>query len=236
MLYLGYYICGILIFVAFIISLVIQNRVNKTYEAYLDEPSSIDLTGAELARKLALDNGLDLKINKCKGKLTDHYNPKDKSINISEANYNSKSISAHAIVAHEFGHALQHAQKYGAFNLRQTVVKISNFVSGMLVPIIIIGLIIELVYFSTAGSVIIYVMVGIYSLSVIAGLVTLPVEFNASSRAKEILFASGSTSDEEKMATSKLLNAAALTYVASLFVSLVYFLRLIFLLLASRRD
>lgn len=234
--YIGYCICGIVIFIAFIASLIVQNRVNKTYEAYIDEPSSIDLTGAELAEKMAREQGLNLTIKRCNGKLTDHYNPKDKSINISEGNYNSKSISSHAIVAHEFGHALQHAEKYGAFRVRQAIVKISNFVSGMLLPIIIVGLILELVYFATAGRVIIYVMCGIYGLSVLAGLVTLPVEYNASSRAKKLLFQMGSTSEEEQIATENLLNSAALTYVASLFVTLAYFVRILFLLLGTRRD
>ena len=235
-LYIGYWVCGIFILIAFIASMIVQNKVNKTYEIYSDELSSIDLTGAELARKLAVDNGLDIAVNMCKGKLSDHYNPKDKSINISEANYNSKSISAHAIVAHEFGHALQHAEKYGAFKLRQTVVKISNFVSGMLLPIIIVGLILELVFMATAGRVIIYVMCGVYGLAVIAGLVTLPVEYNASSRAKKILLEMGSVTEQEQSATEELLNSAALTYVASLFVTLAYFARILILLLGTRRD
>ncbi len=234
--YIGYCICGVFILVAFFASLVVQNRVNKTYEAYKEEPSSIDLTGAELARRLASENGVNVTIKMCKGKLSDHYNPKDRSINISEENYHSKSLSAQSIVAHEFGHALQHARNYGAYKVRQTVVKISNFVSGLLVPMIIVGLILELVFFSTAGNIIIYVMCGVYGLSVLVGLVTLPVEYDASARAKKLLFAMGNTSEEEQNATANLLNSAALTYVASLCVSLAYFLRLVFLLLASRRD
>lgn len=234
--YLGYIICGVVILIAFLVSLVVQSKVTKTYDAFKEEPSSLDLTGAELARRLATENGLNLTIKCCKGKLTDHYNPKEKSINISEGNFNSKSISAQSIVAHEFGHALQHAQNYGVFKLRQAVVKVSNFVSGLLFPIIIIGLILELVYFATAGRIIIYIMCGVYGLSVLAGLVTLPVEYNASSRAKKLLFKMGLTSEEEQNATAQLLNSAALTYVASLFVTLAYFLRIVFLLLASRRD
>ena len=194
------------------------------------------MTQAELAEKLAETNGLFIPIKMCRGKLSDHYNPKDKSINISEENYNSTSVSAHAIVAHEFGHAMQHAQNYGAFKVRQTVVKISNFMSGLLFPMIIIGLILELVFFATAGRVIIYVMCGVYGVSVLAGLVTLPVEFNASNRAKKMLQSLGMTGDDEVNATAELLNSAALTYVASLFVTLAYFMRILFLLLASRRD
>lgn len=234
--YLEYLICGIVILFAFFVSLFVQNKVNKTYDNYRDQTSSIDLTGAQLAQKLAEENGLNLSIKMCRGKLSDHYNPKDNSINISEENYNSKSISTQAIVAHEFGHALQHAQKYTAFNIRQAVVKISNFVSGMLFPLIIVGLILELVFLASAGRVIIYVMCGVYGLAVLAGLVTLPVEYNASSRAKKLLFKMGAQSELEQTATAELLNSAALTYVASLFVTLAYFFRILFLLLSIRRD
>lgn len=234
--YLGYLICGAFILLAFVVSLVVQNRVHKTYDVYKDMASSIDLTGAELAERLAERKGMNLTINRTNGKLSDHYNPRDKSINISSENFNSKSISSQAIVAHEFGHALQHAENYGAFAVRQAIVKISNFVSGLLMPMIIVGLILELVFLATAGRIIIYIMCGVYALSVIAGLVTLPVEYNASSRAKKLLIEMGATSENEKTATAQLLNAAAMTYVASLFVSLAYFLRILFLLLSIRRD
>lgn len=234
--YLGYYICGIVILIAFIVSLIVQTKVNKTYEKFKNQSSTIDLTGEELARRLCLENGLSLSVKMCRGKLSDHYNPKDRSINISEENYSSSSISAQSIVAHEFGHALQHAEHYGAFKLRQVVVKLSNFISGLLFPMIILGLILELVFFATAGRIIIYIMCGVYGLSVLAGLITLPVEFNASSRAKKLLYKMGAVEDEEVKATSALLNAAAMTYIASLFVTLAYFLRIIFLFLATRRD
>lgn len=234
--YIGYLICGIVILVAFVVSLIVQHKVQSNYSKFIDVPSSIDLTGAQLVEKMAQEHNVGVFVKRCSGKLSDHYNPKDRSINISEENYNSKSISAHAIVAHEFGHALQHAQEYKAYNVRQTVVKVSNFVSGLLMPMIIVGLILELVFFASAGRVIIYVMCGVYGMAVIAGLVTLPVEFNASKRAKKILVDMGATSQSEQNATSELLNSAAMTYVASLFVTLAYFMRILLLLLASRRD
>ena len=234
--YTGYMICGVAILFAFIASLIVQNKVNSTYSKFVKTLSSIDLTGAELVEKMAIQYNVGVFVNKCKGRLSDHYNPKNRSINISEENYNSKSISAHAIVAHEFGHALQHAQEYKAYNVRQAVVKVSNFVSGLLMPMIIVGLILELVFFASAGRVIIYVMCAMYGIAVIAGLVTLPVEFNASKRAKKILADMGATSQSEQNATSELLNSAAMTYVASLFVTLAYFMRILLLLLASRRD
>lgn len=236
--FIGYTACGIAIILAIILAFSAQHKVNETFNAYKDVSSSLALTGAELAEKLARENGLDLKIKVCKGNLTDHYNPIDKSLNISEKNFNSRSIAAQAIVAHEFGHALQDAQKYGAFRVRQFVVKVSNFVSGLLMPMLIIGCILQFAFYLWAGSIVIYVMTGMYALSVIMGLVTLPVEFNASKRAKELLYNMGCTDEEEVYATKELLNSAAMTYVASLLVSLAYFVRLLFMLLslAAARD
>lgn len=234
--YIGYWICGIAIIFAIIISVFAETRVNSAFNKYKDKISSIDLTGAQLAEKLALDNHIGVNIRSCTGKLTDHYNPTDRSLNISEANFNSRSIASQAIVAHEFGHALQHAEGYGAFKLRQLVIKISNFISTLLIPMIILGLLLEIFLFAGVGNIIIYVYVGIYTIAVIANLVTLPVEYNASARAKKLLVAMGCDSQEEKDATDNLLNAAAMTYVASLLVSVAYLARLIFLLLALRRD
>lgn len=234
--YLGYLICGVAILFLFIVSLLVQAKVNGNYNRYKEVSSSLDCTGRELVEKLSSLTGIAVNVRSCHGKLSDHYNPKDRSINISEENYNSNSIASHAIIAHEFGHALQHEKRYGAYNVRQAVVKLSNFVSGMLFPILIVGLILELIFFFTAGRIIIYVVCGVYGLSVLAGLVTLPVEFNASSRAKKMLVSLGAVGQEEREATSKMLNSAALTYVASLFVTIAYFLRFLFLILASRRD
>lgn len=234
--YIGYIISGIIILIAIIVSLVMEVKVNSAYDKYRNVGSSLDLTGAELAEKMAQESGITIVVRKCNGKLTDHYNPKDKSLNISESNFNSKSISAQSVVAHEFGHALQDANGYAPLKIRQAVIKISNFVSGLLIPLLLIGVLLQLFWIAGAGSIIIYVSVGIYAISVIASLVTLPVEFNASSRAKKILYQMGCTSDEEVRGTDKVLNAAAMTYVASLFVSLAYFLRFLMLLLAMRDN
>lgn len=235
--YIGYIISGVAILVSVIIALVAQVKVNNAFDKYKDVPSSIDLTGAGLAEKLSEENGVGLTVRECQGKLTDHYDPRDKSINISQSNFNSKSIASQAIVAHEFGHALQDAEGYAPFKVRQFVVKASNLVSRMLMPLLIIGILLQVFLMGIAGSVIIYVSVAIYAVSVIANLVTLPVEINASQRAKDLLVRIGAGSDEEVRATDKVLNAAALTYVASLMVSLAYFLRFLFLLLMwTRRD
>ena len=234
--YLGYIICGVAIFLAVLVALFAQTKVNNAFNKYKETLSSLDLTGEELAEHLALDNSIGVSIRMCNGMLTDHYDPRDKSINISASNFNSKSIASQAIVAHEFGHALQDAEDYFPYKVRQGVVKVSNFVSRMLLPMILIGLLLEFFVFAGVGNIILYVYVGIYSIAVIANLVTLPVEYNASSRAKKLLYEMGCSSDEEVVATDKLLNAAAMTYVASLLVSVAYLARILFILFASRRD
>jgi len=236
--YIGYIICGIAIFLAVLVAIIAQAKVQSAFNKYNDKTSSLDLTGAQLAEKLAMENGVALTVRSCPGTLTDHYDPRDKSINISTSNFNSRSIASQAIVAHEFGHALQDAEEYFPFKVRQAVVKASNFISKLLLPMIIIGLILELLLFvgGGIGNIIIYIYVGIYSIAVIANLVTLPVEFNASSRAKKMLEQMGCTAPGEVEATDRLLNAAAMTYVASLLVSIAYLVRLLYILRIFNRD
>lgn len=234
--YLGYILSGVAIIISIIIALVAQVKVNNAFNKYKDVPSSLNMTGRELAEKLSQDNNLGLTVRECQGSLTDHYDPRDKSINISQSNFNNNSIASQAIVAHEFGHAMQDAEGYAPYKVRQVVVKVSNLVSRMLMPLLIIGILLQVFLMGIAGSLVIYISVAIYAVAVIANLVTLPVEINASSRAKDMLVRIGAGSDEEVQATDKVLNAAALTYVASLMVSLAYFLRFLFLLLMWRRD
>ena len=234
--YLGYILSGVAIIISVITALVAQVKVNNAFNKYKDVPSSLNMTGRELAEKLSQDNNLGLIVRECQGSLTDHYDPRDKSINISQSNFNNNSIASQAIVAHEFGHAMQDAEGYAPYKVRQVVVKVSNLVSRMLMPLLIIGILLQVFLMGIAGSLVIYISVAIYAVAVIANLVTLPVEINASSRAKDMLVRIGAGSDEEVQATDKVLNAAALTYVASLMVSLAYFLRFLFLLLMWRRD
>ena len=234
--YIGYIISGVVIIISIIIALVAQVKVNNAFNEYKDVASSLDFTGAQLAEKLSQDNNLGLIVRECQGSLTDHYDPRDKSINISQSNYNNKSIASQAIVSHEFGHAMQDAEGYAPYKVRQVVVKVSNVVSRMLMPLLIIGILMQIFLLGLGGGIVIYVSVAIYAVAVIANLVTLPVELNASTRAKKLLVQIGAGSDEEVKATDKVLNAAALTYLASLMVSLAYFMRFLFLLLMWRRD
>lgn len=235
MAFLGYYICGGLVFVSILIALVAQARVHGAYNKYKKEYSPLDMTGAELARKMANDNHIGINIRSVAGSLTDHFDPRDNSVNISKENFDSKSVAAHAIVAHEMGHALQHSENYFPYKVRQATVKIANVVSKMLIPMIIIGILCEIFLFAGVGNVILYVYVGIYAVSFIVSLVTLPVEYNASKRAKQALAQMG-VEGQSAYGVSDVLNAAALTYVASMLVNLAYLLRFLALLRIFTRD
>ena len=229
-----YYIYGILIVFSILIAVIAQLKVQSAYSKFSQEKSSLNLTGGELAKKLAQDSGLFLNINTCNGTLSDHYNSKDKSLNISQGNYNSDSIAAISVVAHEFGHALQDSEDYFPLKLRQFAIKVSNFASRFLILFIIVSIILSL-FIGMAGSILTLALVIIYGLSLIANFVTLPVELNASKRAKQIL-SSMVVTREENDKVKKMLSAAAMTYTASLLVSLAYFLRFLSIFMLTRRD
>lgn len=229
-----YIVSGFLIFVAIIISLLAQTTVYSTYNKYSQMPCSLGLNGGQLAEKLCSEKNLPLRINKITGNLSDNYNSKDKSLNISMQNYSSNSVAALAIVAHEFGHALQDDENYAPLKIRQVAIKISNIASRFLMPFLI-GSILLSIFVGMAGTVMLGVIVIAYALALIANLVTLPVEINASKRAKAILN-SIITDPQEQQAVAKMLKSAAMTYVAAMFVSLVYFLRFLSLFLISRQD
>lgn len=233
--YLGYVICGVLVFITLIIAVVAQTKVHGAYNKYSKVASPLDMTGAELARQLASQEGIAVNVKRCNGTLTDHFNPSDKSLNISEANFNGRSVAAHAIVAHEFGHAMQKEESYFPYKFRQATVKISNFVSKMLIPIVIIGVLFNFFWIAGVGEILIYAYVAIYAVSFFVSLATLPVEFNASKRAKQSLQGLGVT-DQAADGVSDVLNAAAMTYVASTLVNLAFLLRMLAILRLFTRD
>lgn len=235
---IGYVVAGFVLLIAVLLAMVAQIKVQSTVQKYNDVPSSIDMTGAELARNLISNSGIDVTVKMCRGQLTDNYNPTNKTLSISQANYGSRSIASQAIVAHEFGHALQHAEKYKPMCVRQGIVRFSNTMSKLFMPLLILGILLEVCTLGSLniGSFIIYFSVALYGVAVLLNVVTLRVEYDASNRAKEIMISLGVGDDGEKRAVSKLLNIAALTYFASMLVSLAYFLRLLFLLLSATRD
>lgn len=233
---IGYIVTGVLMLFSIIFAIVAEVKVFGTFNKFSKVDSGLELTGAEFARKLIHENGLSVTVKMCQGKLSDHYNPKDQTINISAENFDSRSIASHAIVAHEFGHALQHANGYKPLFARQGIIVFSNVMSKLLMPLVFLGIIIELCTLGKVhvGSFIIYFAVLMYAVALIANLVTLRVEFNASNRAKKIMTNMNIYGSEQMAGVSKVLNSAALTYVASMLISLAYFLRFLLVFLSSR--
>lgn len=207
-----------------------SSRVHSAFKAYDEMPTLSHATGYDTAKKLLRANGIkDVEVGKTQGRLTDHYHPKQGIVNLSEAVYGSDSIAACAVAAHEIGHVVQKKEGYLPYKLRGALVAVTNIGSGLAVPLVLVGVLLDVFitttrnlgvgyYFALAGVV-------AYGLSTVFALATLPVEFNASRRAKKMLVQEGILTEGELPFAEKMLNAAAQTYVASLLTSLVFFLR-----------
>ena len=211
---------------ALILSIYAQFKVKSTFKRYSKVASAQGITGVDVASTLLRRNGLGgvVKVGAVRGKLTDHYDPTHKVVNLSEAVYNQNSLAALGIAAHECGHAIQHSQAYGPLELRHRLVPVTNIASSASFPIILIGLLLS---GNPLGANLILLGVALFSLVVIFQLVTLPVEFDASKRAVALLSDSGIITPQESPAVKKVLNAAALTYVAAAFsaiLTLLYYL------------
>lgn len=192
------------------------------------------MTGAEAASRVLRANGIyDVKIERIKGNLTDHYDPKANVIRLSEVVYDSVSTAAIGVAAHEAGHAVQHAQNYAPVKIRTAIVPITNIGSKLSIPLVIVGLLLS--YLGPQYAAIAYAGVAAFGLCVVFQLVTLPTEFNASKRALVAIEQCGILSSDELEGSKKVLSAAALTYVAALAVTLMQFLRL-FLLVAGSSN
>ena len=209
------------------ISLIAQGNVKRTFMKYEKVRSMSGLTGATAARAVLENFGIfDVNIEKVSGQLTDHYDPRSKTLRLSESTYASPSVAAICVAAHECGHAKQHAEGYGPLVLRSTLVPAANIGSSLAWPVFIAGLIFSIRFLTTIGIV-------LFSLAVLFQLITLPVEFNASSRALALLEGSSIIPQEEVRQGREVLTAAALTYVAALAQSILQLLRLVML---SRRN
>ncbi|MCI6868638.1 MAG: zinc metallopeptidase [Lachnospiraceae bacterium] len=218
----------LLVVAGLILSMMASAHVKSTFNKYSRVRSMCGLTGAMAARKVLELSGIyDVKIEHISGNLTDHYDPRTKTLRLSDSTYSSNSVAAVCVAAHECGHAVQHQKSYGPLVLRSTLVPAANFGSTLAWPVFVAGLIFSMKPLLTAGIV-------LFSLAVLFQLVTLPVEFNASTRALKILENGHVLGDTELAAGKKVLTAAALTYVASLASSILQLLRLI--ILAGGRD
>ncbi len=228
-----YYDWTILILIpGMIFAMWAQIKVKTTFEKYSKVPTRARQTAADAARQLLQANGLyDVNIAKTSGNLTDHYNPKDKTLYLSESVHDSTGVAAIGVACHEAGHALQHAHSYAPLSFRMVIIPVCRFGSGLAMPIFFIGLLlpVDIGYgFMIAG-------IACFSLAALFQLVTLPVEFNASARAMEGMNRCGLLAGDELPAARKVLSAAAMTYVAALASSLLSLLRLI-VIANQRRD
>ena len=229
-------VCGLLCSIA-------SSKVSKAYKAYGRIATHSHMTGYDTARRLLTANGIrDISIGRVRGQLSDHYHPTKKVVNLSDGVYGSDSVAAVAVAAHEIGHVVQHKKGYFFYKIRTALVPITNFGSKLALPLVLVGFLLD---FSvgmtdsyTLGYTLAMVGVALYGLSALFAFVTLPVELDASRRAKQMLLAEGIITEEELPYADKMLDAAARTYVASLLTSIVYFLRFllwVFVMFGGRR-
>lgn len=233
-----YIILSILLLIAIIFSGYAQHKVKSRFSSYSNIFAESGYTGAQVARMILDANGLyDIAVVQVKGDLTDNYNHRKKSVNLSSEVYNSSSVAAIGVATHEVGHALQYKHSYIPIKLRNILIPIANFTSNIFWPIVVLGLIFDsFVFMSGNIDLLFWISVTVFALPVIIHLLTLPAEYNASSRAKEILANTGILSEVELNGASEVLNAAALTYVANLITYVINFLRILVVLLSHRRD
>ena len=217
-----------------ILSLVASAKVNSSFKRYSEVHSKRGLSAVDAARRVLQANGVtDVAIEQVSGHLTDHFDPKDNVIRLSDSVYGSTSVAAIGVACHEAGHAVQHAVGYVPVKIRTAIVPITNIGSKLSIPLIFIG--IALSYLGEFYSYIAYVGVALFSLCVIFQLVTLPTEFNASRRAIKALSENGILDEQELKGAKKVLSAAAMTYVAALAVAVMQLLRLLIIVGNSRR-
>ena len=203
----------ILIFIAFGLSLWAQFRVKGTFNKFADVPTSSGLTGAEAARRMLDANGLtSVPVEHIPGTLTDHYDPMSRVVRLSDPVYFGNSIASLSVACHEVGHAIQHKVSYPMLVARHRIFPVVNLVSGVAPLLLIGGLLLQMSGLLLFGII-------FFSAAVAFQLITLPVEFNASSRAKELMVSMGFIRNSEEGGASKVLGAAALTYVAAALIS-----------------
>lgn len=232
MYFLNYYTLGILILPGILLSIYAEIKVHTTYNKYREISSMNGRTAYEVARMFLDMAGLtEIKIIPVRGYLSDYYNPRTKTIGLSEGVYNSTSIASIGIACHEVGHAIQYKNNYLPIKIRNILIPICNLGNKLLWVTVFLGLF--FFYFGDGGF-IIDIGITVFALTTLLNLVTLPVEFNASKRAIKLLDSSGTLTQEECYGVKKVLDSAALTYVAGFIVSLLNLLRLI--LIFKDRD
>lgn len=218
----------ILVLPAVLLSLWAQARVTSTFEKYSKYSVHGGITGSEAARRILNENGLsNIRVERVSGKLTDHYDPKNNVIRLSDSVYDSNSVASIGVAAHEAGHAVQYGEHYLPIKIRNTILPVANLGSGLAVPLAVLGFILSYEPLVSFGIL-------LFGAVVLFQVVTLPVEFNASKRAVKILSGSGIIYENEEKGVKRVLTAAALTYVAAALTALMNLIRLI--LVFGKRD
>ena len=231
-MYYGWYFdpTTLLILPALLLAMWAQFRVQSTFRKYSDVPSAQGWTAAEMAADLLARNGLgDVRIERVRGSLTDHYDPRTNTLRLSDTVYGSTSLAALGVAAHECGHAMQEAEGYKPLRIREKIVPVAQIGSWAAMPLFVLGLVMSWEPLLTAGIIFFSLVVAFY-------LVTLPVEFDASGRALEQLEGGGYLSSAETDDAGRVLRAAALTYVAAALQAVLQLLRLLVLAGGNRRN
>ena len=222
----------ILLLPGIIIALWASFNVKTTFDKYSHVLSRQGLTGAQVAERVLHHHGIyNVRIERVAGNLSDHYDPRANVIRLSDSTYNSTSIAAAGVAAHEAGHAVQYAQNYAPIKVRASIVNLCNFGSPMAFVFVILSLFVT----EQMASVFVLIAIALYSLATVFQLITLPVEFDASKRAIACLEATGLYSHDELDGSKKVLRAAALTYVAALISSVLSLLRFVLIVTGGRR-
>lgn len=222
-----------LVLIGLLLCLAASARVRSTYAKYGRVRSRSGLTGREAAEQILRSAGIyDVRIEHVSGNLTDHFDPGNRVLRLSDATYQSASVAAVGVAAHECGHAIQHSRGYAPLKIRSAIVPVANFGSAIAWPLILLGLLFN----SRSSYLLIQIGILAFSFAVLFQLVTLPVEFNASRRAVQVLGESGMLLPDELSMTKKVLRAAALTYVAGAASAILQLLRIILLTGGRRRE
>lgn len=230
------------ILICMMFSLYASRKVKSSYVKHNGTRCRSGMTGQDAVSRLLRANSVwDISVGRVRGFLSDHYHPKKSIVNLSDSTYSNSSVAAVAVAAHEVGHVMQKKEGYAFYKIRTSLVPVVNFGTFLAMPLVLVGLLLDYsvaVSDANTGFYIAMVGVALYGGSLLFALVTLPVELDASRRAKKMLLAEGIISQDELPAASEVLSAAALTYLASLLTSLVYFLRFLLyvLTLFGRRN
>ncbi len=232
-MFLGYYGIDftyiVIVLPVVIFAFVMQARVNSVFKKYSSQRILSNLTGAQVAERVLRSCGVtDVKVERISGNLSDHFDPKANVIRLSDSVYDSASVAAAGVAAHECGHAVQYAKGYGPIKFRNSIIPVCQIGSSLSIPLILIG-------FLFSSQSLVNIGIVFFALAAFFQLVTLPVEFNASRRALLTLEETGILSEGENSSAKKVLSAAAMTYVAALAVSIAQLFRLILLFGGGRR-